>query len=55
MRVSECLIRTGISDGKFTQVVDGDLKAGDKVVVGLATVKAETTGARPPGGGGRFF
>ena len=53
--IKKIMIRTGISDGKFTQVVDGDLKAGDKVVVGLATVKAETTGARPPGGGGRFF
>jgi HlyD family secretion protein len=49
-------IRTGISDGRFTQVVDGELKPGDQVVIGLATSKVE--GPPPPGatggrGGGR--
>jgi HlyD family secretion protein len=46
-------IRTGISDGRFTAVVDGALKEGDSVVVGLATSKVE--GPPPmggPGGGG---
>ncbi|HEX3532564.1 MAG TPA: efflux RND transporter periplasmic adaptor subunit [Thermoanaerobaculia bacterium] len=60
-------IRPGISDGHYTQilqVVDGTLSPGDKVAVGLATAKVETTGgfpgstpgARPGGGrpGGRF-
>ncbi len=50
-------IRTGITDGRFTQVLSGELKAGDPVIVGLATTKAATTGASPmgapPGGGGR--
>lgn len=52
-------IRTGISDGRYTQVVDGSLKPGDNVVVGLATSKVESPAAfggagRPggPGGGG---
>ncbi len=61
-------IRPGISDGHYTQilqVVDGTLSPGDKVAVGMATAKVETTGggfpgstpgARPGGGrpGGRF-
>jgi len=56
-------IRTGISDGRFTEVVEGDIKPGDLVVVGLATSKVEGPaafggqagpggGARPGGGGG---
>jgi HlyD family secretion protein len=46
-------VRTGISDGKFTEIADGELKPGDKVVVGQATSKVETS-ARPPGGGRMF-
>jgi HlyD family secretion protein len=52
-------IKTGISDGRFTQVASGELKPGETVVVGLATTKADATGARPaggaPGGGRRPF
>jgi HlyD family secretion protein len=54
-------IRTGITDGHFTQIVSGDLKPGDNVVIGLATSKVDTNappgsagpmgGARPGGGG----
>lgn len=40
-------IRTGISDGRFTQVVGGDLEPGDPVVVGMVTSKVE--GPPPPG------
>jgi len=51
-------IRTGITDGRTTQVVEGPLKEGDVVIVGLATSKVESP---PPGssnpmvprGGGR--
>jgi len=52
-------IRTGITDGHYTQVVSvisGTLNPGDPVVTGLATVKVETpAGAnnRGPGGPGR--
>src|SRR5512135_191779 len=42
-------IRTGITDGRYTEVVSGDLKPGNTVIVGLVTAKAETTGGRPPG------
>jgi HlyD family secretion protein len=48
-------IRTGISDGRFTQVVSGELKEGDQVVVGLATSKVEgppPMGGQGPGGPG---
>jgi HlyD family secretion protein len=41
-------IRTGITDGRFTQVTAGELKAGELVVVGLVTARAEASG-RPPG------
>ncbi len=48
-------IRVGISDGKFTEVLESELKPGDKVIVGQATARSEGT-ARPPGpGGGRMF
>ena len=40
-------IRTGITDGRFTQVVSGPLKESDSVIVGLATSKVE--GPAPPG------
>ncbi len=43
-------VRTGISDGRMTQIVDGEIHPGDKVAVGLATVRA-TGGTRPPGMG----
>jgi HlyD family secretion protein len=50
-------IRTGITDGHFTQIVSGDLKVGDMIVVGLATSKVETNAppgsAGPMGGGAR--
>jgi HlyD family secretion protein len=48
-------IRTGITDGRYTQVTGGELKAGQTVVVGLVTAKAEASKAAPgmgPGGGG---
>ncbi|MGZ7040467.1 MAG: efflux RND transporter periplasmic adaptor subunit [Thermoanaerobaculia bacterium] len=46
-RPSAVEIRTGITDGRFTQVVSGSLKEGDSIIVGLATSKVE--GPAPPG------
>jgi HlyD family secretion protein len=52
-------VRTSITDGAFTAVASNDLKAGDEVVIGLATLKsAASSTSRPPtmgggGGGGR--
>jgi HlyD family secretion protein len=55
-------IRSGITDGRYTQVASGALKEGDTVIVGLATTKADASAARSPmsgaapgGGGGRRF
>ena len=45
-------IRTGISDGRFTEVVEGTLKPDDTIVVGLATSKVEGPAAFGGGMGG---
>jgi HlyD family secretion protein len=50
-------IRTGISDGHYTQVLGGELKPGDKVVTGVATLKVQgpaNPGSGRPPGMGRF-
>ena len=52
-------IRTGISDGHYTQVLGGELKPGDKVVTGVATLKVQDSSntnpnARRAPGMGRF-
>jgi HlyD family secretion protein len=41
-------IRAGLSDGRLSEVVGGELKEGDAVVVGFATTRSNTTGGRPP-------
>jgi HlyD family secretion protein len=43
-------IRPGITDGHYTQIVGGEAKEGDAVIVGLATAKVE--GPPPPGAQG---
>jgi HlyD family secretion protein len=45
-------IRTGISDGRYTQIVGGELHAGDRVVAGYATTRGEGSVRTP--GLGRF-
>jgi HlyD family secretion protein len=48
-------IKTGITDGRFTQVTGGDLTEGTTVVIGLVTTKAEgPKGVAGPGGARRF-
>ena len=44
-------IQTGISDGRLTQLVSGQLAVGDSVVTGAATTKVDSTGSALPGGG----
>ncbi len=41
------IVRTGITDGHFTELVAGDIKPGENVVTGLATSKVQ--GPPPPG------
>jgi HlyD family secretion protein len=50
----EVRIKTGLTDGRHTQVVSvlsGELKPGDPVVTGLATLKAEQSGNSGSGAG----
>jgi HlyD family secretion protein len=46
-------VKTGITDGRFTAITDGELKPGDKIAVGFATAKVEQSGSLPAGMGGR--
>ena len=50
-------VRTGITDGRQTAILEGEVDAGDTVVTGLATARVQSTGTFPgmqtPGGGGR--
>jgi HlyD family secretion protein len=45
-------VRTSITDGNFTAVESKDLKAGDEIILGLATARAGDLSGRPPAGGG---
>ncbi len=52
-------VRTGLSDGKFSEVLEGEIAAGETIVVGLATSKAGASSSSSPlsptGSGGRRF
>jgi HlyD family secretion protein len=45
--------KTGISDGRVTQIVSGPIVPGENVVTGAATVKAGASGSAVPVGGAR--
>ncbi|MGE5307106.1 MAG: efflux RND transporter periplasmic adaptor subunit [Alphaproteobacteria bacterium] len=47
-------VRLGISDGAFTEVVSGELKEGDQVIVAMGT-GASSASSSTPTGGRRFF
>ena len=44
-------VKTGVSDGTFTLVVEGDLKEGDTLIVGEAPKKRNSASGSPPGMG----
>lgn len=46
-------IRTGITDGRYTAVVEGNLKEGQDVIIGNATSKVDASSGSPFGGGNR--
>lgn len=58
-KLAKVPVRTGLSDGRFSEVLEGEIAAGDAIVVGLATSKAGAApGASPlgqSGPGGRRF
>ncbi|MCW7538258.1 efflux RND transporter periplasmic adaptor subunit [Aquabacterium sp. A7-Y] len=43
-------VRLGISDGAMTEVLEGPIKEGDRVVTGVVSAAGEGRGARPAGG-----
>jgi len=45
-------LRIGLSDGNLTELVEGDLREGDVVVVDAAATDAQPEGTPPPGPGG---
>ncbi|HEV8701011.1 MAG TPA: efflux RND transporter periplasmic adaptor subunit [Candidatus Polarisedimenticolia bacterium] len=45
-------VRAGLTDGRFTQILEGDLREGDRVAVGLATSKSAGGGSFPGVGQG---
>jgi len=49
-------VRTGITDGAFTEVVSGPLKEGDTIVTGIEGAIAQNANnlTAPPGFGGGF-
>jgi HlyD family secretion protein len=63
-KLEPVIVRTGITDGKFTEVSSQTLKAGDQIVMGVtsngdvASAKSPLTGGgggqQRPGGGGGF-
>jgi HlyD family secretion protein len=44
-------VKTGVSDGTFTLLVEGDLKEGDALIVGETPRKKNSAGGSPPGMG----
>ena len=49
-------IKTGVTDGTLSEIVEGDLKAGDQVIVDASgTGAAAQPQGLPPGGGRRVF
>jgi HlyD family secretion protein len=49
-------VRTGITDGRYTQIVSGEVSPGAEVIVGTATSRVEASAAVPgmgPGGSRR--
>ena len=48
-------VKTGVSNGSFTELLEGNLKEGDVVITGEAPKESSASGGSPPGMGfGRF-
>ena len=62
-KLEPMFVRTGVTDGRFTEITSADLKTGDQIVIGASsnseTASAQSTnplagsGQRPMGGGMR--
>ncbi len=59
--LKQLMLRTGLSDSRYIEVVGGDIKEGDEIIVGSMTADGATSqgqqsnpfAPRTPGGGGR--
>ena len=51
----QVMVKTGISDGSFTEITSGDVREGQEVIVGLLSTTASKTGTTPPRGPGGFL
>jgi HlyD family secretion protein len=55
-RLEPVSVKTGLADGQFTQVVEGELKAGDTIVTNVSSAtqpaRATNTNIFMPGGFG---
>ncbi len=48
-------VKTGVSDGNYSELLEGDLKEGEELITGDAPKNASSSGGTPPGMGfGRF-
>jgi HlyD family secretion protein len=54
-RPKQIMVKTGISDGSFTEITSGDVKEGQEVIVGLLSTTTSKTRNTPPPGPGGFF
>jgi hypothetical protein len=48
-------VHTGLSDGNVTEIIDGDLKEGDQVVVDMTGAEAAPSAAASPTSLRRLF
>jgi HlyD family secretion protein len=48
-------VRIGITDGTMTEMVEGDLKAGDLAITGMTGAQSTPSGGARPGGGAQPF
>ncbi|MBC7362307.1 MAG: efflux RND transporter periplasmic adaptor subunit [Candidatus Aminicenantes bacterium] len=51
-------VRTGVTDNAYTEIISGNLKEGDEVIIGLMTASSSSSSGRPqtpPPGGGMFM
>jgi HlyD family secretion protein len=52
--VKRTLIKTGISDGRYTEVTGGALKEGERIIMGYASQGEQADSSQRPGFGFRF-
>jgi HlyD family secretion protein len=54
-KLRQVMVKTGISDGSFTEITSGDVREGQEVIVGLLSATTSKTSAPPSRGPGGFL